>query len=194
MTDRDEMIADIERALAHSRPKALADVAAARPKPGDTVVFAADVVFSNLFEPMRPDPNRNSAYYTVSFPEKDLPPGLAEFAQAKPHKKGPLITVRSQIAPVIVPTGRCSLDTTLQCGKVSNISGDRMLRFARVELLVRLVEFESYNPFVRTRLGGNRLVKALDLCGVRLNVDTMVDSYDEILAEVTAELDMWRDK
>jgi hypothetical protein len=200
MTDRDQMQADIERALAHSRPKSLADVAAARPKPGETVVFPVDVVFSNLFEPIRPAPERNNTYFTVSFPEKDLPPNLSQYAKAKDHDKGPLITVRSQIAPVIVPTAssRCALDTTLRCAKANNIAGDRLLRGARIELLVRVVEFESSSPYVRPSRyspgGKARLVQTLDLCGVRLNVDTMVDSYDEILAIVTEEMDMWREK
>ena len=59
------------------------------------------------------------------------------------------------------------------------------------------VEFESRMPYIpasRYRHGGNaRLVRRLELRAIRVNVDTMVDTYDEILAELHEDFDGWRE-
>ena len=196
MTDRDQMIADIEAAMTHSRPKP-----AVPPQPGDTVVFPVTVQFSNIFEPMPSEmigQTRTDPRYTLTFLAHDLPVNLHPWAKPREWRKDsgsvPVISLSTKIRPVIVPTktSKCSLDTTLDCARHNNIAGDRLLREAKIEVLVRVVEFVSHNPFNRGPT--QKLNKTLDLCGIRVNVDTMVDTYDLILAELHEEFDGWRDE
>lgn len=190
MTDRDQMIADIERAMAEQRTGQKAE---------ELLVFPVTVQFSHIFDPLprqQIGQRWTDESFTLTFMFNELPAHLRDWVKVRDWRKEPtvpVVTLTTKLRPTIVPTktSRCDLHTTLDCARHNHIAGDRLLREARVEVLVRKVEYTSNNPFQPRSRG--RLVKALDLCAIRVNVDTMVDTYDTILAELHEEFDGWRE-
>ncbi|PZQ95148.1 MAG: hypothetical protein DI533_20065 [Cereibacter sphaeroides] len=197
MNDRAQMWDDICRELARTAPApGKSDI------PSNLHIFPADVLFSSVFKPGERQhifPEKKVEDFAITFPMKDLPIGLVTYVQPRKWQDTEVATAHTRFAPSIIPTktSKCDLDTTVRCGRASNIEPDRLLRKARVEIAVEAVEFESRMPYIpasRYRHGGNaRLVRRLELRAIRVNVDTMVDTYDEILAELHEDFDGWRE-
>ncbi len=195
MTDRSQMWDDISRAL-RSEPKP-----AKAPTPTNVHIFSAEVIFSSVFLPGERKhifPERKVEDFAISFSVGELPLGVVQYTSPRDGQGKRICAVHARHAPTIIQRLEvgCTLATTIQCARASNIEPDRLLRGLRVDLAVEAVEFESRLPYIpptRTTSGrnGSKIVRRLELLAVRVDANEMVTAYDRIMEEAKADFEAW---